>query len=194
MQVDFHGNLRYCYVSTLRNEEKNVIRPCNNDDVATILNIINDAASAYRGVIPSDCWHEPYMSLDYLRHELNAGVRFWGYERSGALSGIMGIQHVRDVTLIRHAYVRTMHRNKGIGAELISHLKAMITEPTLVGTWAAAIWAIRFYEKHGFRLVTMEEKNRLLQRYWSISDRQTETSVVLADQKWFTSVHKRSSL
>ncbi len=170
-----------------------MIRPCNDDDVTTILNIINDAASAYRDVIPADCWHEPYMPADYLQQELKSGVRFWGYEHSGVLIGVMGIQHVRDVTLIRHAYVRTVHRNKGIGAKLISHLKAMITEPALVGTWTAAIWAIRFYEKHGFRLVTMDEKNQLLQRYWSISDRQTETSVVLADQKWFTGVQKRLS-
>ncbi len=164
-----------------------MIRQCTGNDVVIILEIINDAASAYRGVIPEDCRHEPYMSMDYLQQELEAGVRFWGYEQNGVLVGVMGIQHVRDVTLIRHAYVRTMHRNKGIGAKLLSHLKTMTTEPALVGTWAAAAWAIRFYEKHGFRLVTMEDKNRLLRRYWSISDRQTETSVVLADQRWFTS-------
>ncbi len=169
-----------------------MIQPCNGDDVETILNIINDAASAYRGVIPEDCWHEPYMSMNYLQHELESGVRFWGYHHNGVLVGVMGIQQVRDVTLIRHAYVRTVDRNKGIGAELISRLKTMITEPALVGTWAAATWAIRFYEKHSFRLVTMEKKNDLLRKYWSISDRQTETSVVLADQKWFTSVQKRS--
>ncbi len=167
-----------------------MIRPCKADDVATILDIISDAAVAYRGVIPSDCWHEPYMSMEYLRHELGAGVRFWGYEHSGVLVGVMGIQQVRDVTLIRHAYVRTAHRNRGIGTRLISRLKTMITEPALVGTWAAAIWAIRFYEKHGFRLVTMEEKKDLLRRYWSISDRQTQMSVVLADPKWFASVQK----
>ncbi len=169
-----------------------MIRPCNRDDAATILNIINDAATAYRDVIPSDCWHEPYMSMEYLQQELHAGVRFWGHEHDGVLIGVMGIQHVRDVTLIRHAYVRTIHRNKGIGGKLMSHLKTMISEPALVGTWASAAWAIRFYEKHGFSLVSMEEKNRLLRRYWSISDRQTETSVVLADKKWFTEVHKRS--
>ncbi len=170
-----------------------MIRPCIDNDVATIFDIINDAARAYRGVIPSDCWHDPYMPMAYLRHELEAGVRFWGYEQGGVLVGVMGIQHVKDVTLIRHAYVSTVHRNKGIGAKLISHLKTMIEEPALVGTWAAAAWAIRFYEKHGFSLVTPEEKNLLLRRYWSISDRQIETSVVLGDRKWFAGLHKDSS-
>ncbi len=126
------------------------------------------------------------MSRDYLSHELEAGVLFWGYEVQGALAGVMGVQHVRDVTLIRHAYVRTIHRGKGIGGALISYLKSMIHEPALVGTWAAALWAIRFYEKHGFSLVSTEEKNRLLRKYWSISERQTETSVVLADRRWRT--------
>ncbi len=171
-----------------------MIRPCNDNDFATIFDIVNDAANAYRGVIPSDCWHEPYMSEKYLRHELESGVRFWGYEHEGELIGVMGIQHVRDVTLIRHAYVRTMHRNKGIGAQLLSYLMAMIKEPALVGTWAKAAWAIRFYEKHGFRLVAMEDKNRLLRRYWSISDRQIEMSVVLGDQKWFAGIPKKSSV
>ncbi len=170
-----------------------MIRPCTSQDVAEIFTIINDAAVAYRGVIPPDCWHEPYMSMDYLQHELDAGVRFWGYEMHGELSGVMGVQDVRDVTLIRHAYVRTVHRNKGIGGNLISHLKSIITAPALVGTWAAAVWAIRFYEKHRFSLVTMKEKDRLLRTYWSISDRQTETSVVLADQKWFTGNRHRLS-
>ncbi len=170
-----------------------MIRPCTNDDVSSILEIISDSATAYRGVIPADCWHEPYMSLDYLRHELDAGVRFWGYEAQGALAGVMGVQHVQDVTLIRHAYVRTVHRSKGIGGALISHLISVIREPALVGTWEAALWAIRFYEKHGFSLVSAEEKNRLLRKYWSISERQTETSVVLADQRWLAANHKGSS-
>ena len=162
-----------------------MIRPCGSQDIALVLDIINDAARAYQGVIPADRWHEPYMTMDYLLHELDAGVAFWGYEEDGQLVGVMGNQHVLDVTLIRHAYVRTIHRHKGIGGKMLSHLKALITEPALVGTWAAAVWAIRFYEKHGFRLVTMDEKNRLLRKYWSIPERQTETSVVLADKKWW---------
>ena len=161
-----------------------VIRQCTERDIESIHSIINDAATAYKGVIPGDCWHEPYMSRDYLQHELDARVVFWGYEENGELVGIMGIQHVQDVTLIRHAYVRTIHRNKGIGGRLISFLKTLTAKPLLVGTWKAAVWAIRFYEQHGFRLVTMEEKDRLLRKYWTITERQIETSVVLADQKW----------
>lgn len=161
-----------------------MIRLCTQDDAHALYAIINDAASAYKGHIPDDCWHEPYMSLDQLRRELDAGVVFWGYEGEGKLAGVMGIQNVGDVSLIRHAYVRTACRSKGIGGSLISHLKTLTTKPTLVGTWAAAIWAIRFYEKHGFHLVDTNEKNRLLGKYWSITERQTETSVVLADYKW----------
>jgi N-acetylglutamate synthase-like GNAT family acetyltransferase len=146
--------------------------------------IINDAARAYKGVIPADRWHEPYMPREYLRHEIDAGVVFWGYEEKGRLTGVMGIQVVQDVTLIRHAYVRTTERNKGIGGRLITHLKTLITRPALVGTWAAATWAVRFYEQHGFRVVTWDEKERLLRKYWSIPERQTETSVVLADERW----------
>jgi len=162
-----------------------VIRQCKDRDFDAICDIINDAASAYQGVIPADCWHEPYMSRDHLRRELDAGVVFWGYEENSELSGIMGIQQVRDVTLIRHAYVRTRCRNRGIGGQLISHLKTLTARPALVGTWKAADWAIRFYERYGFRLVTMDEKDRLLGEYWSIPARQTETSVVLGDERWF---------
>lgn len=144
--------------------------------------IINDAAQAYKGVIPADCWKEPYMSREYLRHEIDAGVAFWGYEETGALVGVMGIQDVQDVTLIRHAYVRTSDRNRGIGGKLITHLMKLISRPALVGTWKAATWAIRFYEKQGFRLVSWEEKERLLRKYWSIPERQTETSVVLIEK------------
>jgi len=146
-----------------------------------IYEIINDAAQAYNGVIPPDCWKEPYMSKDELRHEMDAGVAFWGYEEDGRLVGVMGIQHVQDVTLIRHAYVRTGQQHRGIGGQLLSYLRTQTVYPVLVGTWADAIWAIRFYEKHGFRLVSSEEKDRLLRKYWSIRERQIETSVVLAD-------------
>lgn len=162
-----------------------MIRQCNENDFDAIFEIINDAARAYEGVIPSDCWKEPYMSKEYLRHEIDSGVVFWGYEIDGNVVGVMGIQDVKDVTLIRHAYVRTYKRNHGIGGKLLSFLKDLATRPTLVGTWAAAVWAVRFYRKHGYFLVTPDEKNRLLKKYWSIPERQIETSVVLADQKWF---------
>lgn len=164
-----------------------MIRQCNEKDFDAIFEIINDAAQAYKGVIPADRWREPYMSKEYLQHEIEAGVIFGGYEENGELAGVMGIQHVQDVTLIRHAYVRTVRRNQGIGGKLISLLKTLTNRPVLVGTWADARWAIHFYEKHGFRLVTHDEKNHLLKTYWSIPDRQIETSVVLADKKWFES-------
>jgi N-acetylglutamate synthase-like GNAT family acetyltransferase len=164
-----------------------MIRQCSDNDFETLYAIINDSARAYKGVIPSDCWREPYMSWAYLRHEIDDGVIFWGHETDGEIVGVMGIQDVQDVTLIRHAYVNTAFRGRGIGGTLIAYLKTLTTRPTLVGTWTAAIWAIRFYEKHGFRLVSKEEKGRLLGKYWSIPGRQTETSVVLADQGWFKS-------
>lgn len=162
-----------------------MIRPCNTSDFETMYLIINDGAEAYHGVIPEDCWHVPYMSKDELSHEIDQGVVFWGLEEDGQLIGIMGIQDVKDVTLIRHAYVRTAKQNQGIGGELLSELCRKLTRATLVGTWADAVWAIRFYEKHGFRLVTPREKTQLLKTYWSIPDRQIDTSVVLADQRWF---------
>ena len=157
------------------------IRPCEGTDFETLYEIINDAALAYRGIIPPDRWKEPYMSKDELRHEIADGVQFWGYEEEGRLIGVMGLQDVKDVTLIRHAYVRTEKRGRGIGGELLSFLRKRATRPILVGTWAAAVWAVRFYEKHGFRLVTPKEKDRLLTKYWSIPERQIETSVVLVE-------------
>ena len=162
-----------------------MIRDCGPDDFEAMVEIINDAAVAYRGVIPADCWHEPYMAADALHRELDAGVRFRGFEQDGGLQGVMGVQRVRDVVLIRHAYVRTARRNRGIGSRLLDDLLTTITDPVLVGTWAAATWAIRFYRKHGFRLTTEEQKRELLQDYWSIPARQIETSVVLADARWF---------
>jgi N-acetylglutamate synthase-like GNAT family acetyltransferase len=162
-----------------------MIRPCNAMDVPVMLEIINDAARAYRGVIPADCWTEPYMSEDELRREIEDGVQFWGVEKDGQLVAVMGIQHVRDVSLLRHAYVRTVSRQKGFGGELLGVLRVQTSKPLLVGTWAAAAWAVRFYEKHGFRLVTPGEKDLLLKKYWNISDRQIQTSVVLANEKWF---------
>lgn len=158
-----------------------MIRRCIDADFAAIHAIINDASVAYRGVIPADCWHEPYMPQDALAREIGNGVQFWGWEQDGALSGVMGIQDVQDVTLIRHAYVRTVMRNHGIGARLLGYLRTLTDRPLLIGTWAAAGWAIRFYEKNGFRVVDDNEKVTLLKRYWSIPDRQIETSVVLTE-------------
>ena len=156
-----------------------MIRRCADGDFAAIESVINEAAQAYRGVIPADCWHEPYMTASALKAEIDAEITFWGWEDSGALIGIMGIQQVRDVTLIRHAYVRTAHQGRGIGAALLTFLAGQAPGPLLVGTWAAAEWAIRFYQRHGFRLVSPAEKDKLLGTYWSIPLRQKETSVVL---------------
>lgn len=169
-----------------------MIRQCDKSEFEMIYGIINDAAQAYRGVIPSDRWKEPYMSKEELQQEIDEGVVLWGYEEDGELVGVMGIQHVKDVTLIRHAYVRRAKRNQGIGEQLLSYLRKQSTGPILIGTWADAVWAIRFYEKRGFRLVSPEERDRLLREYWSIPERQIETSVVLADQKWFDA-HKREA-
>ncbi len=161
-----------------------MIRQCSDTDFETILAIINDGAEAYRSVIPPDRWKEPYMGADELRHEISAGVSFSGAERSGTLVGVMGIQPVADVILIRHAYVRTVLQNQGIGGELLRHLIDRADRPVLIGTWAAARWAIRFYQGHGFEVVAPDDKDRLLKTYWSIPERQIETSVVLADARW----------
>lgn len=163
-----------------------MIRPCTDVDIPAINAIINDAATAYRGVIPEDRWHEPYMPLEELKTEISRGVNFWGFLKDGTLSGVMGIQNVRDVTLIRHAYIKPEMQNRGIGTELCIHMKKLATKPILVGTWKAAVWAIRFYEKNDFALVTEEEKNILLRKYWTIPERQVETSVVLADKTWLS--------
>jgi GNAT superfamily N-acetyltransferase len=161
-----------------------MIRRCDDRDFVSIWDIINDGAQAYRGSIPEDRWTEPYMSQEKLQHEIDDGVVFWGYEKGGRLLGVMGLQQARDVTLIRHAYVRTSSQKQGIGAHLLSHLRLLADGPVLIGTWADALWAIRFYERHGFRIVPPEEKDRLLKQYWKIPERQIETSVVLADAKW----------
>ena len=155
-----------------------MIRPCRDEERDAILAIVNAAAEAYRGVIPADRWHEPYMSRDELDAEIAAGVAFWGYD-DGALSGVMGIQPVRDVVLIRHAYVAPSRQGRGVGGALLEHLAAAISGPLLVGTWAAAEWAIRFYRRHGFALVPRERTAELLRTYWDIPERQIETSVVL---------------
>ncbi len=146
----------------------------------SILNAVNDAAEVYKGVIPADCWKEPYMSAEELQAEIASGVQFYGYKEREVLVAVMGIQRVRDVTLIRHAYTLTNHQRRGFGERLLNHLVSLAETPLiLVGTWEAAWWAVRFYEKHGFKLVSTEEKNQLLHEYWNISERQVETSVVL---------------
>ena len=155
------------------------IRRCRDDEKSTILAIVNAAAEAYRGVIPADRWHDPYMSEAHLERDIDAGIEFWGYELEGTLIGVMGIQPVRDVDLIRHAYVRPGSQRLGVGAALISHLRASSARRMLVGTWADAAWAIRFYQREGFALVPPPRAAMLLKSYWDIPDRQVETSVVL---------------
>ena len=159
------------------------IAPCSIEDAPAIYGIINDAAQAYKGVIPTDRWREPYMPASELQSEISKGVRFYGYWEADRLVGVMGIQDVKDVTLIRHAYVRTNHRGRGIGGHLLGYLRQLTSRPILIGTWKAASWAIGFYEKHGFALVSEDEKNRLLKTYWTIPDRQIEESVVLVDRR-----------
>jgi GNAT superfamily N-acetyltransferase len=159
-----------------------MIRCCDERDFELIWSIINDGAHAYKGVIPADCWTEPYITSDELHSEMEGGVRFWGYEEHEALKGVMGIQTVEDVTLIRHAYVRTSSQKRGIGGRLLSHLRKLAHGPVLIGTWADAVWAIRFYEMHGFHVVAPDQIERLLKRYWNVRDRQVEASVVLADR------------
>ncbi len=161
------------------------MRRCLDTDFDAIYTIINDAAQAYRGIIPEDRWREPYMPANQLRREIAAGVVFWGEEGNSALVGVMGLQEVKDVTLIRHAYVRTAEQRRGIGGALLSGLRKMTERPVLIGTWAAAVWAVKFYEKRDFRLVSRQEKDRLLKTYWSVPARQAETSVVLADRTWW---------
>ena len=156
------------------------IRPCRDDERATVLAIVNEAAEAYRGVIPADRWNEPYMPEAELDREIDAGVAFWGYEDDGELVGVMGVQDVGDLDLIRHAYVLPGSQGRGIGSALLKRLASSAGRPILVGTWAAADWAIRFYERHGFELVPAERAADLLRTYWSIPDRQIETSVVLS--------------
>jgi GNAT superfamily N-acetyltransferase len=157
------------------------VRLCRKDERLVISEIINKAAEAYRGVIPPDRWHDPYMSLQELDSEISAGVAFWAYDSEGDVIGVMGIQPVRDVDLIRHAYVRPGNQRRGIGAALISHIRSMSSRQMLVGTWAAAAWAIAFYQRHGFEPVSAEKKPALLKTYWTIPERQIETSVVLAN-------------
>ena len=161
-----------------------MIRECGPADAAAIAAVINDAAEAYRDVIPADRWHDPYMPAADLAAELAAGVGFWAVEEPDRLVAVMGLQHVEDVALIRHAYTRPAYQGRGLGTLLLEHLRGLTELPLLVGTWAAASWAVRFYERCGFRMVGPEQKAELLRRYWTIPERQIETSVVLADSRW----------
>jgi N-acetylglutamate synthase-like GNAT family acetyltransferase len=160
------------------------IRRSVEADLPAILAIVNDAAQAYRGVIPADRWHEPYMPKDELEKEISDGVAFWVAEEEGRLLGVMGIQDKGDVALVRHAYVAPATQGKGVGTRLLRHVGGLTDKPILIGTWAAASWAIEFYERNGFTVVPGGEKDRLLRTYWSIPARQIETSVVLADGRW----------
>jgi len=160
------------------------IRKSVANDFEAILAIINDAAQAYRGVIPSDRWHEPYMSADELAKEIAGGVTFWTAEDNAQLLGVMGIQDKEDVALVRHAYTATTLQRKGIGTKLLRHVEALADKPILIGTWADASWAVEFYRRNGFTVVSDGDKNRLLRAYWSVPARQVEASVVLADRRW----------
>jgi N-acetylglutamate synthase-like GNAT family acetyltransferase len=156
-----------------------IIRQSEQADFGDILAIVNDAARAYRGVIPADCWHEPYMSRDELETEIAEGVVFWVADHEGHLAGVMGIQDRGDVALVRHAYVASTTQRIGVGTKLLRHLETIVDKPILIGTWAAATWAIEFYRRNGFTVVPSDEKDQLLRAYWSIPARQIETSVVL---------------
>jgi N-acetylglutamate synthase-like GNAT family acetyltransferase len=158
-----------------------MIRLCDKVDIEAIYQIINDAAQAYKEVIPQDRYQEPYMTMEELNHEMSDGVIFWGFEENNELLGVMGIQDKGEVSLIRHAYVKTNQRKSGIGTRLLSHLMHLTDKPILIGTWQSATWAINFYVKNGFQLVSEEEKVKLLHQYWSVPERQIETSVVLCD-------------
>ena len=161
-----------------------LIRQSVEADFAGILGIINDAAVAYRGVIPDDRWHEPYMSASDLETQIEEGVVFWIAEQEGRLAGVMGIQDKGDVALVRHAYVASTTQRSGVGTKLLHHVESLAGKPILIGTWAAASWAIEFYRRNGFTMVSDDDKDRLLRKYWSIPARQIETSVVLADRRW----------
>ena len=166
-----------------------MIRGCKESDLETILAIINSAAEAYRTFIPANQWKEPYMHEHELSREINTGIRFHGFENQGALKGVMGIQKVEEVTLIRHAYVDPSSQRCGIGSALLTYFRNSITGPILIGTWADASWAISFYEKHGFRNVGREDTVHLLHKYWTVPESQIETSVVLANPEWFQTKH-----
>jgi GNAT superfamily N-acetyltransferase len=161
-----------------------VIRSIRESDLDAALAVVNAAAEAYRGVIPADRWRDPYMPHDELREQIADGIRFWVAEEDAQLLGVMGIQDKGDVALVRHAYVRPTLQRRGVGTALLHHVTSLTPKPVLIGTWASASWAIEFYERNGFAVVSSEDKNFLLRKYWSIPERQIETSVVLADRRW----------
>ena len=161
-----------------------LIRRSVDADFQAMLAIVNDAARAYEGAIPADRWHDPYMSADELEREIAAGVVFWVAEQNGSLAGVMGIQDKGDIALVRHAYVAPTTQRTGVGTRLLRHMESLVDKPILIGTWATASWAIDFYQRNGFTLLPSGEKNRLLRIYWSIPERQIETSVVLANGRW----------
>jgi N-acetylglutamate synthase-like GNAT family acetyltransferase len=169
------------------------IRRSEAEDFEQILTIINDGAEAYRGVIPADRWHDPYMPADELAHAIQDGIEFWVAEQEGRLLGVMGIQDKRDVALVRHAYVATTVQRGGVGTQLLRHVQSITQKPILIGTWTTASWAIGFYERNGFTLVPARQTPDLLRKYWSIPERQIETSVVLADLRWLESAATASS-
>jgi N-acetylglutamate synthase-like GNAT family acetyltransferase len=163
------------------------IRGSEEADLRVIFAIINEAAQAYRGVIPADRWHEPYMPKEQLEREIGDGVRFWVAEEDGRVLGVMGMQDRGEVALVRHAYVARTAQRTGVGSALLRHVHGLADKPILIGTWADASWAIDFYRRHGFTVVPEADKARLLRTYWSIPERQVETSVVLADRQWMQS-------
>ena len=161
-----------------------IIRKSVDADFPAMLGIVNDAARAYRGVIPKDRWREPYMPPHELATAIADGVVFWVAEEDGRLAGVMGIQDKGDVALVRHAYVAPGTQRSGVGTQLLRHVEGLVDKPILIGTWAAASWAIQFYERNGFNVVSADDKDRLVRTYWSIPARQIETSVVLANARW----------
>jgi len=161
-----------------------IIRKSSGQDFDSILAIVNDASRAYQGVIPADRWHEPYMSADELQREIGEGVVFWVAEEDARVTGVMGIQDKGDVALVRHAYVAPTTQRSGVGTRLLQHVEGLVDKPILIGTWAAASWAVDFYRRNGYAVVGTSDKDRLLRTYWSIPDRQIETSVVLANARW----------
>ena len=164
------------------------IRTSEEADFAEMLAIINAAARAYHDVIPVDRWHDPYMPAAELSREIAAGVAFWVAEQDGRLLGVMGMQDRGDVALVRHAYVAPGTQRSGVGTSLLRHVEALVEKPILIGTWAAATWAIAFYRRNGYTLVADEQRDRLLRTYWSIPAAQAEASVVLADGRWMASM------
>jgi N-acetylglutamate synthase-like GNAT family acetyltransferase len=160
------------------------LRRSADADLAAMTAIVNDAAQAYRGVIPADRWQDPYMPENELSDEISSGIEFWVAEEDGRLLGVMGLQDKGEVVLVRHAYISTRAQRKGVGTMLLRHVESLTEKPVLIGTWAAASWAIEFYRRNGYRVLAHGEKTRLLRKYWTIPQRQIETSVVLADRRW----------